>query len=56
MSERQEHRKRLNSRIMYAAAIERWAEERLTVRCAALWRRLESPWKLSLPLPLTALG
>lgn len=26
MSERQEHRKRLNARIAYAAAIERWAK------------------------------
>lgn len=27
MSERQEHRKRLNARIAYAAAIERWAQK-----------------------------
>lgn len=26
MSERQEHRQRLNARIAYAAAIERWAK------------------------------
>lgn len=30
MSERQEHRQRLNARIAYAAAIERWAKTAAT--------------------------
>lgn len=33
MSEKQEHRKRLNARIAYASAIERWAQ-----RCPAVIR------------------
>lgn len=33
MSEKQEHRRRLNARIAYAAAIERWAQ-----RCPAVIR------------------
>ena len=42
MSERQEHRRRLNARIAYAAAIERWAKNQpLPIRLFAIRRWLK---------------
>lgn len=50
MSERQEHRQRLNARIAYAAAIERWAKNQPSrIRFFAVRRWLkEMPRKLLL--------
>mgnify|MGYP007061822023 FL=1 len=42
MSERQQHRQRLNARIAYAAAIERWAKNQpLRIRFFAVRRWLK---------------
>lgn len=42
VSERTEHRKRLNARIAYAAAIERWAEERPILKFWAIKKWLKA--------------